>query len=62
MEKTIDEALHEAIISFEINYKDLLDASKVDNDVTDLLYNLGATIKHTFDYFAEEIIKLESQK
>ncbi|WP_373485712.1 hypothetical protein [Acetobacterium malicum] len=56
---SIENELLKAIESFEQNYKDILDESKVDPNIGALLYDLGATIKHTFDYFAESIIKLE---
>ncbi len=41
--------LTKALEKFELNYKDTLNNSSIDDETMKTLYNLGADIKHLFD-------------
>lgn len=47
--KQISLQLLKAVETFELNYKETLENSKIDIETANALYNLGADIKHLFD-------------
>lgn len=54
--KDLDLNLLKSIESFENNYKETLNNNELDSKTFELLYNLGADIKHGFDSFQSEIV------
>ncbi|MGL5085589.1 MAG: hypothetical protein ACRC68_07725 [Clostridium sp.] len=53
--------LLKSIQSFEESYKETLNKSNTDEKTVELLYDLGADIKHCFDDFMEQIVKLNDK-
>lgn len=53
--------LLKAIEKFELDYKETLNNSNTDDKTYNLLYDLGADIKHCFDDFKDNIIKYISE-
>ncbi|MDY4723229.1 MAG: hypothetical protein SO297_14960 [Clostridium paraputrificum] len=49
--------LLKSIQSFEENYKETLNKANTDDKTVELLYDLGADIKHCFDSFMEQIVE-----
>ena len=47
--KQISLQLSKAVETFELNYKETLNNSKIDTETVNVLYDLGADIKHLFD-------------
>ena len=47
--KQLSFQLLKATETFELNYKNTLNNADIDSKTSDVLYNLGADIKHLFD-------------
>lgn len=47
--KQLSLQLLKATEKFELNYKNTLNNADIDSKTSDVLYNLGADIKHLFD-------------
>ncbi|VUZ26856.1 Uncharacterised protein [Acetobacterium wieringae] len=58
MNSSIKNSLDDAITKFETDYRDSIHNSAVDIVTSDLLYALGASIKDTFNSFAEILVQL----
>ncbi|WP_346877523.1 MULTISPECIES: hypothetical protein [unclassified Clostridium] len=53
--------LLKSIENFQLDYKETLNNSNTDEKTYNLLYDLGADIKHCFDDFKDNIINYVSE-